>query len=183
MASDRARMLELARSEPVWPRPPLWSMALGVALAAFLLVYPFLFTSPFAQHLLILILLYALMAQSWNVVAGFSGMISLGHVMFFGIGAYSASVLFVKYGISPWIGLIVGMVLSALAAIAVGVPTLPSARTLFRHRHAAHRRRRADRRAALGLGRRRLGALHPHRPHLAVAFPAIPHAARCPTTT
>jgi branched-chain amino acid transport system permease protein len=124
MASDRARMLELARSEPVWPRPPPWSVALGVALAAFLLVYPFLFTSPFAQHLLILILLYALMAQSWNVVAGFSGMISLGHVMFFGIGAYSASVLFVKYGISPWIGLIVGMVLSALAAVAVGVPTL-----------------------------------------------------------
>jgi branched-chain amino acid transport system permease protein len=124
MASDRARMLELARSEPVWPRPPLWSMALGVALAAFLLVYPFLFPSPFAQHLLILILLYALMAQSWNVVAGLAGMISLGHVMFFGIGAYSASVLFVKYGISPWIGLIVGMALSALAAVAVGVPTL-----------------------------------------------------------
>ena len=73
MASDRARMLEKARSEPVWPRPPLWSMALGVALAAFLLVYPFLFTTPFAHHLVILILLYALMAQSWNVVAGLSG--------------------------------------------------------------------------------------------------------------
>lgn len=124
MASDRARMLEKARSEPVWPRPPLWSMLVGVALAGLLLVYPFLFTTPFAHHLVILILLYALMAQSWNVVAGLAGMISLGHVMFFGIGAYSASVLFVKYGISPWIGLIVGMVLSALAAIAVGVPTL-----------------------------------------------------------
>jgi branched-chain amino acid transport system permease protein len=124
MPGDRARMLEKARSEPLWPRPPLWSMLLGLALAAFLLVYPFVFTSPFAHHLVILILLYALMAQSWNVVAGLSGMISLGHVMFFGIGAYSASVLFVKYGISPWIGLVVGMVLSALAAIAVGVPTL-----------------------------------------------------------
>src|SRR5688572_11829803 len=124
MASDRARMLEVAKAEPVWPRPPLWSMALGLALAAFLLVYPFVFTSVFAHHLVILILLYALMAQSWNVVAGLAGMISLGHVMFFGIGAYSASVFFVKYEISPWIGLLVGMVLSALAAIAVGVPTL-----------------------------------------------------------
>jgi len=124
MASDRARMLEIAKSEPVWPRPPLWSMALGVALAALLLVYPFLFTTPFAHHLIILILLYALMAQSWNVVAGFSGMISLGHAIFFGIGAYSSTVLYVKYGISPWIGLVVGMVLSALAAVAVGVPTL-----------------------------------------------------------
>jgi branched-chain amino acid transport system permease protein len=124
MASDRSRMLELARSEPVWPRPPAWSMLLGVTLAAFLLVYPFLFTTPFAHHLVILILLYALMAQSWNVVAGLSGMISLGHVIFFGIGAYASTVLFVKFGITPWIGLIVGMVLSALAAIAIGVPTL-----------------------------------------------------------
>lgn len=124
MASDRARMLELAKSEPVWPRPPLWSMALGAAMAAFLLAYPLLYTSPFAHHLLILILLYALMAQSWNVVAGYSGMISLGHAIFFGIGAYSSTVLYVKFGISPWIGLLVGMVLSALAAVAVGVPTL-----------------------------------------------------------
>src|SRR5215475_8667724 len=124
MASDRAQMLQMAKSEPVWPRPPLWSMALGVALAAFLLAYPFLFVTPFAQHLLIVILLYALMAQSWNVVAGLTGMISLGHAIFFGVGAYSSTVLFVKFGISPWIGLLVGMVLSALAAIAVGVPTL-----------------------------------------------------------
>jgi branched-chain amino acid transport system permease protein len=124
MASDRARMLELARSEPVWPRPPLWTIALGAGLAAFLLAYPFLFTTPFAHHLLILILLYALMAQSWNVVAGFAGMISLGHVMFFGIGAYSATVPFVKFGFSPWVGLIIGIALSALAAVAVGAPTL-----------------------------------------------------------
>lgn len=124
MASDQARMLEHAKSEPVWPRPPVWSMGLGVAVAAFLLAYPFLFTTPFAHHLVILILLYALMAQSWNVVAGLSGQISLGHAIFFGIGAYSSTVLFVKYAITPWIGLIVGIVLSALAAIAIGVPTL-----------------------------------------------------------
>ncbi len=124
MASDRARMLELAKAEAVWPRPPLWTVVLGLALAGVLLVYPFLFTTPFAQHLIILILLYALMAQSWNVVAGLAGMISLGHVIFFGIGAYASTVLFVKYGLTPWIGLGAGMVLSALAAIAVGVPTL-----------------------------------------------------------
>jgi branched-chain amino acid transport system permease protein len=124
MPSDRVRMLEEARAEPVWPRPPLWSLVLGLALAVSLLAYPFLFTTPFALHLLILILLYALMAQSWNVVAGLAGMISLGQVMFFGIGAYSATVPFVKFGVTPWIGLLIGMVLSALAAIAVGVPTL-----------------------------------------------------------
>ncbi len=124
MASDRARMLELAKSERLWPRPPLWSLLLGIAMAVFLLVFPLLFTTSFAHHLLILILLYALMAQSWNVVAGLSGQISLGHAIFFGIGAYSSTVLFVKYGITPWVGLLVGMALSALAAVAIGVPTL-----------------------------------------------------------
>jgi branched-chain amino acid transport system permease protein len=56
---------------------------------------------------MILILLYALMAQSWNVVAGLSGQISLGHAIFFGVGAYASTVLFIKYGLTPWIGLLV----------------------------------------------------------------------------
>ena len=124
MASDRARMLEAARAERLWPRPPLWVAALGAVAAGLLLAYPFIFTSPFSHHVMILILLYALMAQSWNVVAGLSGQISLGHAIFFGIGAYSSTVLFTKYGVTPWVGLVVGMVLSALAAIAIGVPTL-----------------------------------------------------------
>jgi len=124
MASDQARMLERAKSERLWPRPPVWSMALGVAMTGLLLAYPFVFTSPFSHHLMIMVLLYALMAQSWNVVAGLSGQISLGHAIFFGIGAYSATVLFVKFGLTPWVGLLVGMSLSALAAIAIGVPTL-----------------------------------------------------------
>ncbi len=124
MASDQSRMLEIAKNERLWPRPPLWITAFGVAMAALLLAYPFVFTSTHAHHLMILILLYALMAQSWNVMAGLSGQISLGHAMFFGIGAYSSTVLFVKFGISPWIGLLVGASLSAMAAVAIGVPTL-----------------------------------------------------------
>lgn len=124
MASDQSRMLEAARAERLWPRPPLWISVLGLGMAALLLAYPFIFKSTFSHHLMILILLYTLMAQSWNVMAGFSGQISLGHAIFFGIGAYSSTVLFVKYGITPWVGLLVGMLLSALAAIAIGVPTL-----------------------------------------------------------
>ena len=124
MASDQARMLEMAKAERLWPKPPTWALALGGAMATFLLIYPLLFSTPFALHMMILILLYALMAQSWNVVAGFSGQISLGHAIFFGIGAYTSTVLFVKYGITPWLGLLLGVALSALAAVAIGVPTL-----------------------------------------------------------
>src|SRR2546423_1071424 len=124
MASDQARMLEAARAERLWPRPRLWVMVLGAAGAVLLLAFPFIFQSSFSHHMMILILLYALMAQSWNVVAGFSGQISLGHAIFFGIGAYSSTVLFAKYALTPWAGLLVGMLLSALAAVAIGVPTL-----------------------------------------------------------
>ena len=132
---------------------------------------------------MILILLYALMAQSWNVVAGLSGQISLGHAIFFGIGAYSSTVLFVKYGITPWIGLLVGMVLSALAAVAIGVPTLRLRGPLLRHRHAADRLERADHRAALGLGRRRIRPLRAHQPHARRGSTCSSTRARSPTTT
>ncbi len=124
MASDQARMLEAARAEPLWPRPPLWATLAGTALAVFLLAFPFVFTATFHHHLMILICLYALMAQSWNVIAGLSGQISLGHAIFFGIGAYASTVLFAKYGITPWIGLLAGMIISALGAITIGIPTL-----------------------------------------------------------
>jgi len=124
MSGSRTDMLKTARAEPLWPRPPLWVSALGTAALALLIAYPFIFTTSFSQHLMILILLYALMAQSWNVVAGLSGQISLGQAIFFGIGAYSSTVLFAKYGVTPWVGLMVGMLLSALAAVAIGVPTL-----------------------------------------------------------
>jgi branched-chain amino acid transport system permease protein len=124
MPSDQARMLEAARAEPLWPKPPAWATALGAVGAAVLLAYPLLITSTFAQHTMILIFLYAVMAQSWNVIAGLSGQISLGHAMFFGICAYTVGVLDTKFGITPWIGIVVGMLLAALAAVAVGIPTL-----------------------------------------------------------
>ncbi len=124
MADDPTSKLEVARAQSLWPRPPAWMILLGLAAGGFLLAYPAIFPSPFSLHLMIMIFLYALMAQSWNVMAGLSGQISLGHAMFFGIGAYAASVLFAKYGVSPWIGLLVGMAISALAAAAVGLPTL-----------------------------------------------------------
>jgi branched-chain amino acid transport system permease protein len=124
MAADRAAALAAARAEPLWPRAPAAALALGLAAAGLLLAYPLVFTAPFSHHLMILVFLYALMAQSWNVVAGLSGQISLGHAIFFGIGAYASSVLYAKYGLTPWAGLLAGMLVSACVAAAIGLPTL-----------------------------------------------------------
>ncbi len=124
MTSDKARLLEAARAEPVWPRPPAWAIALGAVLAMVLLVFPLVGTTTFSHHVMIMIFLYALMSQAWNVMAGLSGQISLGHAMFFGLGAYASGIVVVKFGLTPWFGLVLGMATSALAALAIGLPTL-----------------------------------------------------------
>ncbi len=124
MADARQTALSEALSEPVWPAsPPLFRIA-GVALAVALLAYPLVFTGTFSHHLMIMIFLHAIMAQSWNVIAGMSGQISLGHSLFFGLGAYASAVLYVKLGVTPWVGLVAGMSISALVAAAIGIPTL-----------------------------------------------------------
>jgi branched-chain amino acid transport system permease protein len=116
--------LSAARAEPVWPWPPRWTVAIGTAVGLFLVSYPWIIGTPFGLHLMILILLYALMAQAWNVIAGLSGQISLGHAVFFGIGGYASAVLYIKFGLSPWIGLLAGIGIAVVVAALIGIPTL-----------------------------------------------------------
>jgi branched-chain amino acid transport system permease protein len=60
------------------------------------------------------------LAQCWNIVAGYAGLFSLGHSLFFGIGAYASTVLLLNFGVSPWLGAIGGAALSALAGVVLG---------------------------------------------------------------
>lgn len=69
-------------------------------------------------------LLFAAMAQSWNIVGGLANQISLGHAAFFGIGAYTSTLLYLRLGITPWIGLVAGAALAAGAAALLSLPTL-----------------------------------------------------------
>jgi branched-chain amino acid transport system permease protein len=75
-------------------------------------------------RVLTLTLLFAAMAQAWNIVGGLANQVSLGHAAFFGIGAYTSTILLVTYGLSPWIGLGVGAVLAGIAALVIAVPTM-----------------------------------------------------------
>lgn len=60
-------------------------------------------------------LLFIALGQAWNVIAGIGGQLSLGHGVFFGVGAYGTAILFNTFGLTPWIGGLVG----AVAAIAI----------------------------------------------------------------
>jgi branched-chain amino acid transport system permease protein len=69
-------------------------------------------------------LLFAAMAQAWNIVGGLANQISLGHAAFFGIGAYTSTVLLLKFGISPWLGMLAGGALGGIAALVIAIPTM-----------------------------------------------------------
>jgi len=84
---------------------------------------PLVLRSPTYLHILILLYLYAYLTTSWNLVGGFAGVLPLGHAAFVGIGAYTSTVLMLQYGISPWIGMLVGALLSAIVGVIIGLPT------------------------------------------------------------
>lgn len=93
-----------------------------VLLAIALLAFPLVFRIPFAQHLVIMIFMYATLAQGWNILGGYLGQVSLGNAVFFGVGAYSSTMLLINYGLSPWIGMLVGIVIAILISQVIGYP-------------------------------------------------------------
>jgi branched-chain amino acid transport system permease protein len=93
-----------------------------LAFLALLPLIPGLLRSSFTQHVAIQILLYASMAQAWNILGGYCGQVSFGHSVFFGIGAYGAGMAVVKYGMIPWPGAFAGAVLAAAVAVVISYP-------------------------------------------------------------
>lgn len=71
-------------------------------------------------HLLIFVSIYAILALSLNLAAGFTGMISVAHAAFFGVGAYTAAVLGTKFGIGFFTAALAGAFLSAFLALIIG---------------------------------------------------------------
>ncbi len=97
-----------------------------VALALlFAIVLPFAFDARgYTIRILCLGLLFAAMAQAWNIVGGLANQMSLGHAAFFGIGAYTSTLLLIHFGISPWLGLIASAALGGVAALVISLPTM-----------------------------------------------------------
>ncbi|MDX1432354.1 MAG: branched-chain amino acid ABC transporter permease [Gammaproteobacteria bacterium] len=94
-----------------------------VALIVALILYPHVLDQPYQRHVLVMIFIYGLMAQGWNVLAGYCGQISLGQAVFFGIGAYSAAFLYAEWQITPWLGMLVGVAIAIVVALLIGLPT------------------------------------------------------------
>ena len=91
-----------------------------ILILGFLVLYPWIFTDPHPRHIMIILLMYVILGQAWNILGGYSGQISLGNHIFFALGAYTSTMLLLRTGVPPWIGVIPGAILASIAAIFIG---------------------------------------------------------------
>jgi branched-chain amino acid transport system permease protein len=94
-----------------------------ISLLTVTILLPYLIQNEFYLHVLTTVLVYAGLASSWNILGGYAGQLSLGHTAFFGIGAYTSTLLYVYFGISPWIGMLVGGLLAVLVSFVTLYPS------------------------------------------------------------
>lgn len=93
-----------------------------IAIAVILPCIPGVIGGSFFGHVATMVLLYASMAQSWNIISGYGGQVSFGHSVFFGIGAYGAALSVVTFESLPWFGAPLGMLAAAAVSIIISYP-------------------------------------------------------------
>jgi len=99
-------------------------MTLSFALVFLIAIAPVFTSSPYYLGILILAAIYAYIGISWNIVAGLTGQLLIAHVIFIALGGYTTIVLFNTYGITPWVGMLVGGIVAALAGVVIAFITL-----------------------------------------------------------
>jgi branched-chain amino acid transport system ATP-binding protein/branched-chain amino acid transport system permease protein len=80
-------------------------------------------TNSYYQLMLTLVPIWAVLGLSWNLLSGYTGLVSFGHAAFFGLGAYTVTIALVGYDITPWLGIPLGMVVGTVAGVVIGYPT------------------------------------------------------------
>lgn len=100
------------------------SRALVAAFALGLLLLPFLSDDPYLLRIIILSSIFAIYAASWDLLSGYSGQVSFGHALFFGVGAYGSALLNYHLGWTPWLTVVIGAGLAMAAGFLVGIPCL-----------------------------------------------------------
>src|SRR5580658_8353478 len=97
-----------------------------VAVLAFAVIYAAVslsITNSYYQLIMTLVLVWAIFGLSWNLLSGYTGLISFGHAAFFGIGAYTTALGQIYFDLSPWFSIPIAAMLGGLAGLLVGFPT------------------------------------------------------------
>ncbi|HEU0154634.1 MAG TPA: branched-chain amino acid ABC transporter ATP-binding protein/permease [Stellaceae bacterium] len=98
-------------------------LAVIAALAAAWIILGVAVGNSYYQLMLTLVPIWAVMGLSWNLLSGYSGLVSFGHASFFGVGAYTVTLALVRFDITPWLGIPLGMLVGAVAGAVIGWPT------------------------------------------------------------
>lgn len=94
------------------------------AALAVLAVLPLIGLSTYMLHILILVIMWSTIGMAWNLLGGYCGQVSFGHAAFFGVGAYTAGILYSKLGLSPWWGIPLSVVVVGLFSFVIGFVVL-----------------------------------------------------------
>ncbi|WP_454688581.1 branched-chain amino acid ABC transporter ATP-binding protein/permease [Achromobacter aloeverae] len=92
-------------------------------LAAIYLAAALLVSNAYHQLIFTLVLVWACFGLSWNMLSGYTGLVSFGHAAFFGLGAYATVLGQIYLGLSPWAMLPLAAAIGAVAGVLVGLPT------------------------------------------------------------
>ncbi len=115
IVSAKTKLASHAAALPNW----FW-IALVAAMALF---YP-AFTNRYAQDVAIMVLIYICLGLGLNIVVGLAGMLDLGYIAFYGVGAYTYALLNTIYGLSFWLSLPLATLTAAISGCIIGYPTL-----------------------------------------------------------
>jgi len=94
--------------------------ALPLIISGLLAMLPLIGLSSYWMHILILVIMWSVIGMAWNLLGGYCGQVSFGHAAFFGVGAYTAGILYNKLGISAWWGLPVSIFIVTVFALIIG---------------------------------------------------------------
>ncbi len=101
------------------PRRRGATFAIGLVVVAAMVIFPFLVPN-YPRALVTEIYIFAIFAMSLDLILGFTGLMSLGHAAFFGLGAYAVAVLGSLFGLNAWLGVAAGVVTAGLGALVIG---------------------------------------------------------------
>jgi branched-chain amino acid transport system permease protein len=93
---------------------------LPLIIAGLLALLPLIGLSSYWMHILILVIMWSVIGMAWNLLGGYCGQVSFGHAAFFGVGAYTAGILYNKLGVSAWWGLPLSIFVVAIFALVIG---------------------------------------------------------------
>jgi branched-chain amino acid transport system permease protein len=102
----------------------LWKKTSLLCLLVFSLSLPFIFESAFIQHILVITAVNIVLVLGLDMVLGHTGLLSLGHAGFMGVGAYTCAIMVMKFHVPFIVGLFCGTVMAGLAGALIGYPSL-----------------------------------------------------------